>query len=85
MPVVTVVPIAHENSTSNSPAGNHEVLNASARATIADTPIAIGVIRLTRVGENTREKRRPEMSAPLANAVDLLRHSTVRLALANAP
>jgi ParB family transcriptional regulator, chromosome partitioning protein len=28
---------------------------------------------------------RPEMSAPLANAVDLLRHSVVRLALANAP
>jgi ParB family transcriptional regulator, chromosome partitioning protein len=31
------------------------------------------------------QTERPEMSAPLTNAVDLIRHSAVRLAVANAP
>ena len=36
-------------------------------------------------GEMTEKSERPEMSAPLANYVDLVRHSAVRLAVADAP
>ena len=39
----------------------------------------------TRAREAQRRIERPEMSAPLANYVDLVRHSAVRLAVADAP
>ena len=64
MPVVTVVPIDHEKSTSRPSAGIHDVLSASPTATSDEMAIAIGVMNLTRNGENTRENSRPEMSAP---------------------
>ena len=51
----------------------------------ADGHVTVHKGLLPRAGAVRKTQRRPEMSAPLANAVDLVRHSAVRLAVARAP